>query len=93
MNKFFRQNNPFFKMGRRRNFFGAKRRGNRGRMGMFLSLLGVGAGAAWFGLSQGRTQNSQQMQNMLSGLQRNMPAAETAFSEEITPDTPNKENE
>ncbi|MFB4162357.1 hypothetical protein ACE1TI_00685 [Alteribacillus sp. JSM 102045] len=77
---------PFLNMGRRRRFMGWNRGNNRGGMGtgMVLTLIGIGAGAAWAGLAQGRNNGRQPVRNMLSNVQRAMPNTETAFSEELT---------
>ncbi|WP_240375479.1 hypothetical protein [Bacillus piscicola] len=87
--------------GRKRRFFAMNRQNNRGRMGMFLTLLGVGAGAAWYGLAQGRDNNkersSRSLVNMPSAAKAAMPSTETAFAEEllqeVTSSTNKKEHE
>ncbi|WP_090925989.1 hypothetical protein [Salibacterium qingdaonense] len=50
----FRWNVPFMQMGRRRGFMGWNNRRNQnwGRWSMFMTLLGAGAGATWFGLTR-----------------------------------------
>ncbi|RSL33684.1 hypothetical protein D7Z54_08265 [Salibacterium salarium] len=87
----FRWTDPFSNIGRRKNFFGWNRsNNNRGRMGMILTLLGVGAGAVWYGLSQ--REDSHPIQNRLADMKRAMPETETAFSKEFMPDTSKNES-
>ncbi|MBS4189507.1 hypothetical protein KHA94_04675 [Bacillus sp. FJAT-49705] len=70
------------------NIFG-RRRNNRGMI--LASLLGLGVGAAAFGLSRNRNKNMMNpLQNIMNNLQtpfnRQVPnAALTEFAKEITP--------
>ncbi|RSL33327.1 hypothetical protein D7Z54_10145 [Salibacterium salarium] len=88
----FRWTAPFSNMGRRRKFFGWNRsNNNQGRMGMILTLLGVSAGAAWYGISQRNNDDdddgSHPIQKGLADMKRSMPETETAFSKEFMPDS------
>lgn len=63
-------------------------------MGMLFTLIGVGATAAWAGMTQRNNNdtnkeggNNQALQNMLSTVQERMPKNQTAFSEELSPKT------
>lgn len=78
----FRWNVPF--MGNRRGIF--QRNEPRGRMGMFLTLVALGAGAVWYGISEKRNQNRpirKQLQKFQRSFKQGDTASETAFAEEL----------
>ncbi|MGY4689968.1 hypothetical protein [Salibacterium sp. K-3] len=82
----FRWNVPFLQMGRRRGFMGRTNRRNRnwGIWSMVMTLVGAGAGAAWFGLSrQEQTNGENPVQERFSDIP---DRTETAFAREFLTD-------
>lgn len=69
----FRWNLPL--MGNRRGLFQRKR---RGRMGMFLTALALGAGALWYGMSERQAGSGQKQRSLFKSA-----TGETAFAEEL----------